>query len=72
MNFMEEMRKRAHSKPGKLVLPEGTEPRTIKAARILIDEKLAGSVILLGNREEVKKTAKGINTDLSGDRKSVV
>ncbi|NOY09922.1 MAG: phosphate acetyltransferase [Spirochaetes bacterium] len=66
MNFMEEMRKRAQSKPGKLVLPEGTEPRTIQAARILIDEKLAGSVTLLGTREEVEKAAKYVNVDLSG------
>ncbi|RKX82171.1 MAG: phosphate acetyltransferase, partial [Spirochaetes bacterium] len=36
MNFMEEMRKKAQSKPGNLVLPEGTEPRTIQAARILM------------------------------------
>ncbi len=65
MNFIEEMQKRAKENPRKLVLPEGTEPRTIKAARILTDEKLAASVTLLGKEEEIKKVAdaQGVNLD---------
>lgn len=66
MNFMEEMRKKAKSKPGRLVLPEGTEPRTIKAARILMDEKLAASVTLIGKREEIEKAASEVSVELSG------
>ena len=48
MNFIEEMRAKAKANPRKLVLPEGYEPRTLKAARILADEKLASVVTLLG------------------------
>ncbi len=66
MNFIEEMQKRAKENPRKLVLPEGTEPRTIKAARILTDEKLAASVTLLGKEEEIKKVADAQGVNLNG------
>lgn len=35
-----------------IVLPEGTEERTLRAASIILDEKLA-RLILLGNKEEI-------------------
>ncbi len=66
MNFIAEMQKRAKENPRKLVLPEGTEPRTIQAARILTDEKLAASVTLLGREEEIKKIAEEENIKLDG------
>jgi phosphate acetyltransferase len=66
MNFMEEMHKRAKADPRKLVLPEGTEPRTVKAARIIVDEKIASSVTLLGKREDVQTVAKKEGTGLEG------
>jgi phosphate acetyltransferase len=49
----------------KLVLPEGTEPRTIRAARILVDEQLAVSVTLLGKNADIQKVAgtEGVNLD---------
>jgi phosphate acetyltransferase len=59
------MKGKAVSKQKKLVLPEGTEPRTVRAARIIIDERLAASVTLLGEIADIEKTAKkeGINLD---------
>ena len=48
MDFVNEMKAKAKSMRKKLVLPEGAEPRTIRAAQILIDEQLAVSVTLLG------------------------
>ena len=48
----------------KIALPEGSEPRTLKAAEKIKSEKLA-EVILLGNPETIKKSAKdaGVNID---------
>ena len=66
MDFIKEMRKKAKSNPKKLVLPEGTEKRTIQAARILVDEKLAESVTLLGKTGEVEEAARETGADLSG------
>ncbi|MDR1324731.1 MAG: phosphate acetyltransferase [Treponema sp.] len=65
MDFVKEMREKAKKLQKKLVLPEGTEPRTIKAARILVDESLAASVTLLGEEAEVRKVAgdAGVNLD---------
>jgi phosphate acetyltransferase len=48
------------------VLPEGTEPRTVKAARILVDEKLAASVTLLGKEGDIEKLAADAGVKLEG------
>ncbi len=66
MNFEVEMKNKAKSAPKKLVLPEGAEPRIVKAAKILIDEKIAASVTLLGKIEDIQQTAKNEGVDLSG------
>lgn len=66
MNFIEKMQNKAKDMQKKLVLPEGTEPRTLKAARILLDNKLAAAITLLGNIDDIKATAKENEVDLSG------
>ncbi|MDR1863322.1 MAG: phosphate acetyltransferase [Treponema sp.] len=66
MDFVKEMRSKAKSLQKRLVLPEGTEPRTVKAARILVSEGLAASVTLLGRESEVQKTAAQEGVDLEG------
>ncbi len=66
MNFIERMRKLAKENPKRLVLPEGTEPRTIQAARILLDDRLAAAVTLLGNPGEVERAAAAVGTSLQG------
>jgi len=65
MDFVGIMKGKAASKQKKLVLPEGTEPRTIRAARIIVDERLAAQVTLLGEITAIQTQAKkeGINTD---------
>lgn len=63
MGFIEKIKERARSNIRTIVLPEGTEPRIIRAARIATDEKIA-NVILLGNEEEIKKSIPWM--DLSG------
>lgn len=66
MNFVEEMKKKAVALQKKLVLPEGTEERTISAAAQIISEKIAKEVILLGNNDEIKKVADSKGISLQG------
>jgi phosphate acetyltransferase len=57
MDFVKEMRAKAKSLQKRLVLPEGTELRTIKAARIIADEGLAALVCLIGKESEIAEIA---------------
>jgi len=66
MDFVGTMKGKAASMRKRLVLPEGTEPRTIRAARIIIDERLAASVTLLGAVTAIEKTAEQEGVKLDG------
>lgn len=66
MNFVEEMKKKAKSYGNSIVLPEGTEERTVQAAAKIANEKIAAKVILLGKKEEVEAVAKSKNVNLNG------
>ncbi|MDR0315383.1 MAG: phosphate acetyltransferase [Treponema sp.] len=66
MDFVSEMKAKAKSKSKRLVLPEGTDARTIRAARILMDEELVISVTLLGKVAEIREIAKQEGVNLSG------
>lgn len=66
MNFVEEMKKKAKEFQNSLVLPEGTEERTVQAAAKIVQEKLAKSVTLLGKKEEVEKVAASLGISLDG------
>jgi phosphate acetyltransferase len=66
MDFVKVMKAKAASAPKRLVLPEGSEPRTIRAARILLDEKLAASITLLGNIADIRASAMKEGIDLEG------
>ncbi|MDR2134845.1 MAG: phosphate acetyltransferase [Treponema sp.] len=66
MDFVKEMRAKAKSMRKRLVLPEGTEPRTVRAARILVDEGLAASVTLLGKEGDIEKVAAEAGIKLDG------
>ena len=61
-----EMRAKAVSTPKKLVLPEGTEKRIIRAARVLVDERIAESVTLLGKTSDIKEVALAEGVSLDG------
>ncbi|MBR4145156.1 MAG: phosphate acetyltransferase [Lachnospiraceae bacterium] len=65
MSMVEDIRKKAQSKLMTIVLPEGDEPRTVQAAKIIKDEGLAKPV-LLGKLEAIKNTAKETGTDITG------
>jgi len=64
MNNLEEIRKRAKSKQRRVVLPEGNEPRMLKAAAKILEEQLA-SVTLIGIRESLDKQAQELGLNLN-------
>ena len=66
MTFAEKMKAQAIAAGKSLVLPEGLEPRTVKAARMILDQKIASSVTLVGNVSEVKANAEKLGVDLTG------
>jgi len=66
MGFIETIRENAAQNPMSLVLPEGTEPRTLQAARKILDQGLAASVSLIGCPAEIEKTACTAGCDLRG------
>jgi phosphate acetyltransferase len=66
MSFVERQKHMAKQKKKVLVLPEGTEPRTMQAARILLDEGIASQVILLGHGQAVQQAAVQHQVDLNG------
>ena len=66
MQFIEEMRAKAKANPRKLVLPEGYEPRTLKAGRIILDMGFASEVTLLGTVSRIEAEAKKQGVGLSG------
>ncbi|HUZ16945.1 MAG TPA: phosphate acetyltransferase [Spirochaetia bacterium] len=68
MTFVERMKNKAKSMQKRLVFPEGTEPRTLRAARILIDERLVSALTLIGSEKEVLEAARKEGIDLSGAR----
>lgn len=64
--FAEKMCKIAQSKQKRMVFPEGTEIRTQKATRILLDKKFAKEVILIGEESAIVENARKNQIDLSG------
>jgi phosphate acetyltransferase len=66
MTFAEKMKGQAIAAHKSLVLPEGLEPRTVKAARMILDEKIASAVTLIGNVDKVRAFAAEIGVDLTG------
>ena len=56
MNLLDKIMERAKANPQRIVLPEGTEIRTLKAADIILQEK-AARLILIGDENEITKLA---------------
>ena len=56
MDLLEKIMARAKENVQRIVLPEGTEIRTLKAADIILKEK-AAKLILIGNKAEIIKLA---------------
>ena len=65
MSLIENVKIKARADIKKIVLPEGDEIRTVKAASILRDEKIAVPV-LIGEPSKVEATAKEAGADIQG------
>ena len=65
MDLMQTFREKAKEQKRTIVLPEGTEIRTLKGASIAAADGLANPV-LLGNPDEIKKLAAQENVSLEG------
>ncbi len=56
MKLLERIKLQAQQNPQRIVLPEGTEPRTMQAANTILRDKIA-NLILLGNPTEIARLA---------------
>lgn len=65
MGFVEQMKQKAKDYGNRLVLPEGTEERTLKAARAIVDEKLVSELFLIGAEDEVKTATQKVGVNLA-------
>lgn len=65
MSLIDEIRVKAAAKGKTIVLPEGTEERTLMAVKGIVDQKIAHP-ILLGDENAVKEAAASAGADLSG------
>jgi phosphate acetyltransferase len=64
MNLLEQIKENAQKANMHIVLPEGTSERTVKAADIILKEKIA-RITLLGNIKEIQDLEKKFGLDLS-------
>ena len=60
MNFLEQICERAKADKKTIVLPEGNDIRTLKAASIVAEQGIA-NVIVIGNKTDVDKLGAGID-----------
>jgi len=70
MKLSQLIREKAKKNPKIIVLPEGEEPRMIKAAETIINEGFA-SLILLGREENIKSKARELGIDLANKIKII-
>lgn len=64
MDFIESMKQRARKEIKRIVLPEASDSRTIKAASIALKEEYA-EIILIGDEASINKLAGENNLDIS-------
>ena len=65
MEILKRVYQNAQKYQKKIVLPEGAEPRTLRATEIVLNQKLA-QIILLGNPEEIHHAADEIGVNIEG------
>ncbi len=64
MKFIESVFEKLKRHPKRIVFPEGTEPRVLRAASQFVKLKL-GAPVVLGRREDVEKVAEAEKVDLN-------
>ena len=65
MSVIDNIKAKAKSQKKHILLPEGTEERTVQAAQKIIAEGIA-DISLMGNEDEIRAVAEKFNVDLTG------
>jgi phosphate acetyltransferase len=65
MNILDQIRTRAAADPQHIVLPEGEDDRTVRAAALIVADRLA-RVTLIGREEVIRGKAARLGADLTG------
>ncbi|MDW7673596.1 MAG: phosphate acetyltransferase [Bacillota bacterium] len=65
MELVNQIHDKARKDRKAIILPEGLEPRTIKAAQIIVEEELA-NISLLGNKDKIAAKASEIGANIKG------
>ena len=65
MSVIDNIKAKARSQKKHILLPEGTEERTVQAAERIIKEGVA-DISLMGNEDEIRAVAAKFNVDLTG------
>src|ERR1700754_4713718 len=65
MNLLDQIRARAAADPQHIVLPEGEDDRTVRAAALIVADRLA-RITLLGREEVIRGKAARLGADLTG------
>ena len=65
MSVIDNIKAKAKSQKKHILLPEGTEERTVQAAQKIIAEGIA-DISLMGNEDEIRAVAAKFNVDLTG------
>jgi len=63
--ILEQIRRRAAADPQHIILPEGDDPRTLKAAEICSRDRVA-KITVIGNEDKVRVLAAETGTNLNG------
>lgn len=67
ITLLEKIREKAKQLKKHIVLPDALDERTLKAGRIIVDEKIA-DITLIGDEEKIRSLAEKIGVNLSGIR----
>lgn len=65
MSILDQIRQRAASQPQHIVLPEGEDPRTVVAASLATQQRLA-RITVVGDEQKVRDAARQAGADLGG------
>src|SRR5919205_3443485 len=65
MNILDQIHARAAADPQHIVLPEGEDERTVRAAALIVAARLA-RVTLIGREEMIRGKAAQLGADLTG------
>ena len=65
MSVIDNIKAKAKSQKKHILLPEGTEERTVQAAQRIIEEGIA-DISLMGNEDEIRAVAEKFGVDLTG------